>query len=776
MRYRLPDNFPYRRVAIGALCAVLLAAAAGVWWLTTLDDGLPDDAAIHRIGGDMAQATAVFDRNDAQAFSIFREQRIDVPLSQVSRYLQLAVLSIEDRRFFDHNGLDLYRIASSMVANLREFRLAQGGSTITQQLARQSFLKPQKTFRRKFQELILARRIERAYTKQQILELYLNKIYFGDGLHGVEAASRGYFDKHASELTIAEAALLAGLIQSPSNYAPTTYLDRAKARRGVVLDSMLDEGVITRAEWDEARTSQIALHDGFHEPGLAGQYFKEQVRHELVERFGMEAAYASGLRVFTTIDVEMQKAAEAAIETSLKALEEERAAAAARRKRPQNAEPTEPQPPLQAALIAMDPETGDVRAIVGGRNFEESPFNRATSARRQPGSAFKPFVFAAALENGYTPATVLTRLDEPIETREGDWSPEDEHLETTTISLRDALRTSSNRAAVRLMTDVGIDATVRLASQVGMEVPRVPSLALGSGEVTLDALTAAYATFANGGKRPKPRIIRRIEDRNGQVLYTTEADVERVISDKTAFLMSSMLAGVIDGGTGARARTVGFTLPAGGKTGTTTQYKDAWFVGFTPSLVAGVWVGFDEPQPIMQRGYASDVAVPAWARFMKEATKGNPSRWFSPPKGITSLAVCRLSGKLAVGGCDHVSVESADGSVVERSMVYKEYFASGTEPVDSCELHSGHRGFLGVLASAVGVSNKKPDPVNPDNAGIALPSRDLSTAHTGTAETTEASQPAPQKRGFWSRLFGVGKDNKQGENKQNDKSVQPARP
>ena len=769
MRYRLPDNFPYRRVAVGLLCAVLLVTAAGVWWLTTLDDGLPDDAAIHRIG-EMAQATSVFDRSDAPAFTIFREQRHDVPLSQISRYLQLAILSIEDRRFFEHNGLDVFRIASSMLANLREFRLAQGGSTITQQLARQSFLTPQKTFRRKFQELILARRIERAYTKQQILELYLNKIYFGDGLHGIEAASRGYFNKHASELNVAEASLLAGLVQAPSAYAPTTNLDRAKARRGVVLDSMLEEGVITRAEWDEARTSPIALHDGFHEPGLSGQYFKEQVRRELVERFGMETAYASGLRVFTTIDVEMQKAAEAAIDTSLKALEEERAAAAARRKSPPKADSDAPQPPLQAALIAMDPATGDVRAIVGGRNFDESPFNRATSAHRQPGSAFKPFVYAAALEAGYTPATVLTRLDEPIETREGDWSPEDEHLESTTISLRDALRTSSNRAAVRLMTDVGIDATVRLASQVGMnDVPRVPSLALGSGEVTLDALTSAYATFANGGQRPKPRFIRRIEDRNGQVLFTVEEDVQRVVSEKTAFLMSSMLAGVIDGGTGARARSLGFTLPAGGKTGTTTQYKDAWFVGFTPSLVAGVWVGFDEPQTIMARGYASDVAVPAWTRFMKAATQGNPARWFNPPKGITTLAVCRLSGKLAVGGCDHVGVSSPDGSVVERSMVYKEYFASGTEPVDSCELHSGHRGFLGVLASAVGAS-KKPAPVDPDQAGIALPSRDLSTAHTGAPQTTEAPQPAPQKRGFWSRLFGVGKDSSKQNNKQEDRA------
>jgi 1A family penicillin-binding protein len=757
----------YRRIALALACTFLLAVAGGAWWLTTLDDGLPDDAAIRRIG-EMAQATSVFDQSDALAFTIFREQRIDVPLGQISRYLQLAILSVEDRRFFDHNGFDLVRIASSMLANVREFRLAQGGSTITQQLARQSFLRPQKTIRRKFQELILARRIERAYTKQQILELYLNKIYYGDGLHGIEAASRGYFDKHASDLTIAEAALLAGLVKSPSNYAPTTNLDRAKARRGVVLDSMLDMGVITRAEWDTARTAPIVLEDGFHEPGLSGQYFKDMVRRDLVERFGIEQAYSGGLRVFTTIDVEMQKAAEAAIATSLTALDEERAAAAARRKRAKPAETpatTEPAPPLQAALIAMDPLTGHVRAIVGGRNFEESSFNRATSARRQPGSAFKPFVFAAALEAGYTPATVLSRLDEPVETREGEWSPEDEHLTTTTISLRDALRTSSNRAAVRLLTDVGMDPTIKLAGQVGMnDMPRVPSLALGSGEVTLETLTAAYATFANGGRRPTPLFIRRVEDRNGQVIYTAEDEVQRVVSEKTAFLMSSMLAGVVDGGTGARARTLGFTLPAGGKTGTTTQYRDAWFVGFTPSLVAGVWVGFDEPQTIMPNGYASDVAVPAWSRFMKAATQGNQARWFSPPKGVTMLAVCRLSGKLATGGCDHVAVVDAEGAVSEKSMVYKEYFAAGTEPVDSCEMHS-RRGFLGVLASAVGGS-KKQAPVHPEQAGISLASRDVSVDPAKSSQTSQSSQseaadkPASQKRGFWSRLFGAGKDKK----------------
>jgi penicillin-binding protein 1A len=709
--------------------------------LSSLRHGLPDEAAIRRIG-EMPQATSVFDRSDALAFTIFREQRIEVPLAQVSPRVQAAIVAIEDRRFYEHSGFDVVRILSSVWANLRELRLAQGGSTITQQLARQSFLSPQKTIRRKLQELIVARRIEREYSKAQILELYLNKIYFGDGLHGIEAASRGYFGKHAADLSLPEAALLAGLVKSPSNYAPTVNLGRATWRRTLVLEAMLENGAITRGEWEAARTSPVVLRDGFRDGGSHGQYFKELVRRELVDRFSGERVYAGGLRVFTTIDLEMQQAAEAAVATSLAALEKERTAAVSRgrRRSPATAGSTEP---LQAALIAMDPATGDVRAIVGGRDFNESPFNRAVAARRQPGSAFKPFVFASALESGYSPATIITRLDDPVDTKEGEWSPEDQHSTAASMSLRDALRTSSNRAAVRLLEDVGIDATVRFAAHAGItNVPSVPSLALGAGDVTLDVLTAAYAAFANGGRATVPRYIRRVEAQDGRVLFQAPDEARRVFSETTAFLMASILADVVNGGTGSRVRALGFTLPAAGKTGTTDQYRDAWFVGFTPALVAGVWVGLDDPQTILPNGYASDVAVPAWSRFMKAATKGDPPRWFSPPRGVTTLAVCRLSGKLATSGCDHVPVMNADGTIGERSLVYKEFFAAGTEPVESCELHA-RRGWLGTIASAVGARKKVP-PVRLEDA--ALP------------PNVPVAAPVPARRGFWSRLFRLGRD------------------
>src|SRR6266849_11175393 len=384
---------PRTVVSVGA--AFLFVATASVvgclWFLTGLRDGLPDQAALSRMA-DMDQATAVFDNVDQLAFTIYKEQRIEAPLSEVSPNLIHALVAIEDQRFYDHRGFDLVRSGSAAFANVRHRRRAQGGSTITQQLARQSFLTPDKTMHRKFQELILAARIERVYSKDQILELYLNKVYFGDGLYGVEAASRGYFAKHASDLSVPEAALLAGLAKSPSSYAPTVSMSRARTRRNVVLQAMLDTGAIDRATFESGRATKISLHDSLRASEPHGQYFKEQVRRELVDRFGWQRVYLGGLRVFTTIDMPMQLAAESAIADQIKAVEGKRAAwqarrAAARKKagKPDEARPSDPSDVLQAALIAMEPASGHVRAMVGGRDFEASRFNRAVQAHRQPG-------------------------------------------------------------------------------------------------------------------------------------------------------------------------------------------------------------------------------------------------------------------------------------------------------------------------------------------------------------------------------------------------------
>jgi 1A family penicillin-binding protein len=755
---------------VGTFVLITLAVCiSGGVFLVNLPKGLPDAAALSRIG-EMDQATAVFDSSDQLAFTIFKEQRIEVPLTQMSPHLIKALLAIEDQRFYEHHGFDVRRIFSAALANIRSRRVAQGASTITQQLARQSFLTPDKTMRRKLQELILAARIERRYPKERILELYLNKVYFGDGLYGAEAAARGFFGKHASELTVAEAATLAGLVKSPSSYAPTVSLDRAVARRNVVLQAMLESGAISQADWQTARKSKVALHDGLRNDEPHGQYFKEQVRRELVERFGWQRVYQGGLRVYSTIDMDMQVAAENAVAESLKAIDERRQSVAARRAeaRKQPVPPPTENDILQAALVALDPETGHVRAMVGGRDFNASTFNRAVQARRQPGSAFKPFVYATALEAGFTPATMIEHLDEPIDTLQGAWTPEDEHSDAASMSLRTALRTSSNRAAVRLLQEVGIARTVSSAKQMGVgDVPPVPSLALGSGEVTLQSMTAAYAAFANKGLVPQTILIRRVEDRDGQLLFESHDSSSRAISETSAFLMTTMLADVVNAGTGYRARQMGFTLPAAGKTGTTNDFNDAWFVGYTPKLAAGVWVGFDQPHTILPNGFAADLAVPLWTRFMKAATRGDKPEWLVPPAGVTTATVCRLSGKLATEGCQDVEVVNNTGHIERRSMVYTEYFARGTAPDAYCDLHPTH----GLMTKIAGFFGAQDHPAPPSVQAAGLPPAPAATSGTvpePPPPPAATPEPPKKKRGFWSKLFGIGKDDDRKDERKND--------
>ena len=431
-------------LAVGAVLCLTVLLVWPAWYFVDLRRGLPGAEQLRQIG-EMDQATAVFDADDRLAFTIFKQQRIDVPLERVSPFVVQAIVAIEDRRFYSHHGFDWVRMGSAALANVRHRRLAQGASTITQQLARMSFLTPEKTFRRKLQELMLARRIEGVFSKHDILELYLNKSYFGDGLYGIEAASRGYFGRSAADLSLAESALLVGLVKSPSTYAPTVRLDRALARRHVVLGAMREMNVIDQGQWERARASTVDLKDTLRVDAAIAPYFKEQVRQELVERFGWPRVYQGGLRVYSTIDMTMQRAAEAAVQKGLKSLDARRAAVATRRR---SATSTE-HPLLQAALIAMEPATGRVRAMVGGRNFDQSPFNRAVQAYRQPGSAFKPFVYAAALEAGFTPATMIAHLNDPIDTLQGGWMPEDGHSSDDTMSMRTALRTSLSVRSAR---------------------------------------------------------------------------------------------------------------------------------------------------------------------------------------------------------------------------------------------------------------------------------------------------------------------------------------
>ena len=571
----------------------------------------------------MPSANLLYDSADREVFTIAKEHRIEVPLTEVSRPLIQAVIAIEDRRFFDHEGVDPIRIVGSALAVLRAGEAVQGGSTITQQLARQSVGR-EKTLHRKLKELLFAAQLEHHLSKNEILELYLNKVYFGDGLYGVEAAARGYLGKKASELSVPEAALLAGLLKAPSSYAPTVSAEKAEARQGVVLKAMLETKAITRDEYDSALKTVVEIYDGLRASEPYGRYFKEDVRRQLVERFGAERVAQGGLRVYTTINLEMQRAAETAVEQGLLAIEK----TLPKRK---NAAVGEP---LQAALVAINPANGHVLAMVGGRDFVKSSFNRATMAKRQPGSAFKPFIYAAAVEGGLGPDDLIEGLYEPEEAQNAAWSPDDEHFyETDAVTLREGLRLSSNRAAVRLMETVGVRKAVRAASAFGFgDLPVVPSVALGAGEVTVTSITSAYGAFANGGAVYPTMLIRRVEDADGQVLFEGQALPLQAIRPRTAYLMADMLRGVIDAGTGYGARQFGFSLPAGGKTGTTNDYKDAWFIGFTPSIVTGVWVGYDQPQTIRRNGYAAELAVPMWARFMKAATKGHKAEWVDRPR------------------------------------------------------------------------------------------------------------------------------------------------
>ena len=686
------------------------------------------------------QSTIVYDRNNRPAFTFFVEQRIDVPLDRVSPHMIDALLAVEDRRFYSHHGLDPIRIVKAAWRNWQRGRIVEGGSTITQQLARLEQLTPARTMTRKLREAGIAVRLEERYSKQEILHAYLNAVYFGDGHYGVEAASRGYFGKPASELEPQEAALLASIVRSPSGYSPSAAPERAKGRRNLVLRLMRDTGRLSDSEYRAALDRPLraapstAALDGSAE---CGGYFQEEVRRQLVAHFGAERVLKGGLRVHTSYDPAMQCAAEKAIASRIAQIAKSRQSAR----------------DLQGSLVALDPGSGEVRALVGGRDFGATSYIRATQSRRQPGSAFKPIIFAAALERGLAPATILHHLDEPIMTDTGPWLPGGEH-EDAEYSLRAALKISSNRAAAQLLQQVGYTQTTYYAQRLGIEsrLPAVASLALGTGGVTLLELTSAYGVFANQGFAVSPHLILRVEDADGLAIWHDVPSRRQAVTPATAFMMSSMLADVIQSGTGSGARAAGFKLPAAGKTGTTDDYTDAWFVGYTPHLVTGVWFGMDTPAPIMNRGFAAVVAVPAWADFMKKATAGDTPDWFTPPADVEKVTICRLSGLRATDACRHgwfgpdyiqagltdmpgvpagsraiaTSGRASIAPPTARSTVYDDYFTIGSAPTETCPIHGG--------ASMFGITG---------DAGSAAPATGIGSE--GVVVATSYPPPAPTR-------------------------------
>lgn len=577
--------------------------------------------------------TRIYSDKNELIDSFYAEDRRVVPIAEIPDVVIKAFVAGEDARFFQHEGLDLIGIFRAFVKNMIAGEIVQGGSTITQQVARSLYLSPERTFTRKIREAILAYKIDRYLKKQEILELYLNHIYLGHGAYGIEAASQSYFGKSARSLTLPEAAVLAGLPKAPSRFSPYVNMERARQRQAYVLTRMQEDGYITPAAKDKAIKEPVKLISSKPREKIA-PYFTENVRRYILEKYGSDALYREGLEVYTTISAEMQRAANEAVERGIREMETR-----------EKFTPGE----LQGALLCMDARTGEVKALVGGRDYKKSEFNRATQARRRPGSSFKPFVYTAAFDKGMTPATVI--LDSPIifnDSTRGEWKPQNfEHKFFGPTTLRTALTFSRNVVTVKLLQELGLAYVIDYAHNMGINSPltRDLTLALGTSTVTLQEMVRGYGVLANGGRRAEPYFIRKIVDRNGHVLEEQAPQVEQAIDPRVAFLTTSVLQNVVQEGTGERVKAIG--RPVAGKTGTTDDYFDAWFIGYTPSLVAGVWVGFDAEKTMGRSGVGGRAAAPVWLYFMEQALKGLPVEVFAAPEGVVFARIDPRTGLLA---------------------------------------------------------------------------------------------------------------------------------
>ena len=559
---------------------------------------------------------------------IWQERKV-VKLAEVPPLMVKAILAMEDERFYHHYGVDPIGILRAMWVNLRSWSFRQGGSTLTQQLVKNFFLSDERTLSRKIPEAFMAVIAERKYSKNTILENYLNEIYLGQrgpqGIFGVWEAAQFYFSKPLTDLTVGETALLAGLIPAPNRMSPYKSAEAATKRRNVVLAKLLDDNIITRNQYATAlkeKLPQRAMIKVTNE----GPFFVDYLRRELEENYSNAILTKEGLRIFSSLDLQMQRMAERALVDGLKKLEAARPAL----KRKGDS--------LEGAIVVLRPQTGEIKAMVGGRNYGKSQFNRVFQAKRQPGSVFKPFVYLAALMHGgksgiaYTPDTVIDDSQFTWSYDGQEWQPHNYNNEYFgAVTVRKALERSLNSATSRLAQDVGIRAVRDIAHRLGIQspLPAVPSLSLGAAEVTPLEVAVAYATLANNGQRNRPLAVKHVVDQNAKILERRDVRPERVLSPKLAYAMNQLLKGVLDRGTAVSARRLGFTRPAAGKTGTTNDYKDAWFVGYTPELLAVVWVGFDGPSKIGLSGAAA--ALPIWTEFMKNATASMPITDFVGP-------------------------------------------------------------------------------------------------------------------------------------------------
>ena len=632
-------------LALAVAAAATLISLYGVFWTGR------HYLAIYRLTRGVGDT--VFYGADGKPWFPLDEHRRDVRLAQISPSLRDAVIAVEDHRFYRHPGIDPIAVARAALHNLKRGRLSEGGSTLTQQLARTLFLSNRRTLGRKAKEAVLARMLEEVLDKDQILELYLNRVSLSGGLFGVEAMSRSLFEKRALDLNLAESGLVAGLIRSPSALSPWTNLDGAVERSRFVLARMRKEGLISAEDEQAARQTRLRIAVRPKPMDARSGYAKEYLRQLFREHVGDDNP--PDWQVHTSVLPDVQQAAEQAVAQGLRRLGT---------------------PGLQAALVAVDPETGDILGLVGGSDFASTPFNRAVQSRRQPGSAFKPFVYAAALERGLSPVSVLTDLRAVVAAGRVEWAPGNAEGEgPDALTLREALLESNNQAAAALQQKIGSGAVLKVAHGAGLgDLPDVPSLALGTGLVSPLELTLGFAVFANGGSSVRPRGILEAVDSDGSVAFQEDVRRRRVVSEEVAFQTLSMLRDVIDRGTGASARSLGLDFPAAGKTGTTDDFRDAWFVGFTPRVVAGVWVGFDQPAPIGDEAYGARIALPIWVDFMRRVRHALPPEEFSPPLGLQEVELCRISYMRPMDGCP----------------IYVEYFKEGDDvPSGLCPLHRG---------------------------------------------------------------------------------------
>src|ERR1043166_4612404 len=672
-RIRIPWKLALLGLPIVLLCGVLFFYAI---WAQTYD--------LKKVG-DMPERNTVFDVDGKIYSRLAGANRVKVALNEVSPYFIDALLAREDTRFFEHGGVDWRASGRALVRDIMSGSAKEGASSLTQQLARNSLPLGGRTLSRKVLEAMVALRIERDFTKQQILELYVNRIYFGTGCYGVETASQAYFGKNASKLNLSEAAMLAGLIRSPNRFSPLKNPKGAAAQRDAVLDRMAALKKITLAQADEARKAKIVTHPK-RMPQVQENYAMDAVQRALSLILTQDQMDDGGLSIYTTLDPTAQNSAQDALETQLSKIEHQsnfHHPTKTEYKAPENGEGDAAMPYLEGAIVVIDNASGGIRALVGGRDYGQSKFNRALApANRQVGSAFKPFVYAIAFSHGLLPGAAIS--DGPIQPGEidgaGNWSPANsDGTYGGVMPCSYGLVHSRTTMSVRVGQFAGLDAVQKVANDLGIaqKIPHGAASYIGSFESNLRDLTSAYTVFPNAGVRKQAYIIERIDDQQHKPIYLAAHITSQAMDPGAAWMTSEVMEDVLTKGTAASARSLGFRLPAAGKTGTTNDYKDAWFVGYTSTLTCGVWVGFDQPTTIVARGYGAALALPVWTQVMNKASRHYPAEELHPTMPIHRATVCSISNQLATTGC------MSAGSAYDIELLVDKL------PTTACQVHGG---------------------------------------------------------------------------------------